>query len=172
MRTVMRSQDVAEAWARQSQYSARNGKDTLKFQGATIYSYGSHYPLARIVGGVALVNSSHYSKTTSVHAGMAKSAARKAGLKCFDTRDPLSSDWSGVLAGLLETRNSVLASAPRSPMGWRWFIRWAISRHYSAEEFASIFYLPALDRGSFARSPPARGRGSKHEPGHTDGRVV
>jgi hypothetical protein len=42
---------------------------------ATIYSYGYHYPLVRIVNGVGVVNSRGYSNTTGRHIRWAYQAA-------------------------------------------------------------------------------------------------
>lgn len=47
----------------------RNGRDV------TVYSYGSHYPLVKIIGDKAFVNTRGYSNTTAKHIGWAFSAA-------------------------------------------------------------------------------------------------
>ncbi len=64
---------VAHLWAHQSQDSARNGgRDNFYFSGDTIYSYGTHFPIARHVKGTRgrkaiLFTTSNYSVTTSGH---------------------------------------------------------------------------------------------------------
>ena len=70
MRTVMPTLDVCRAWARQSQPTARNRRGTVYYDGLTIYSYGAHYPIARIwPKDILLVNSGRRSVTTARHRG-------------------------------------------------------------------------------------------------------
>jgi hypothetical protein len=45
------------------------------FSGGTMYSYGSHYPLVRIIEGYAFVNNAGYSMSTSKHISWARQAA-------------------------------------------------------------------------------------------------
>lgn len=75
MRQVMTSDQVCHAWAHQRQEYARNGCQSLYFRGDTIYSYGSHFPIARHLpnGSIAFTTQS-YSVTTSGH----KSSVRRA----------------------------------------------------------------------------------------------
>ena len=47
-RRVFTSSMVAHTWANQSVDCGRNGKGSMYFNGATIYSYGEHWPLATI----------------------------------------------------------------------------------------------------------------------------
>jgi len=67
MKTVFTNDQLAHVWANQSQAHGRNANGSLYFSGDTIYSYGPHYPLARIYKGFALVNSTGYSVTTAKH---------------------------------------------------------------------------------------------------------
>ena len=80
MRTVHPSRMVAHLWANQSQFTARNSGNTVYFRDSTIYSYGNHFPMARIVTNkrgekVVLHNSDHRSVTTSGHQSMVRRAA-------------------------------------------------------------------------------------------------
>jgi len=49
MRTVYPADMVAHLWAHKSQDYARNPGHNFYFHGDTIYSYGSHFPVARHV---------------------------------------------------------------------------------------------------------------------------
>lgn len=80
VRHVMPDSDVAHAWANQTQSDARNAGKTFYFEGATIYSYGGHFPIARIVdrsrkGRVVLFTLDTYSSTTAKHIGTVKMAS-------------------------------------------------------------------------------------------------
>jgi hypothetical protein len=49
MKTVFITPMVAHVWAQQSQPEGRNGGGSLFFDGPSIYSYGSHFEIARFV---------------------------------------------------------------------------------------------------------------------------
>jgi hypothetical protein len=79
MKRVMTTSEVTHAWAHQSQSDARNGKNTLYFQGRTIYSYGSHFVVATFVSNISgntavLFTTDRYSVTTAKHVGMVRRA--------------------------------------------------------------------------------------------------
>ena len=73
MKKVYTSKDeIAHLWAHQLQDDARTPSDNFYFNGKTIYSYGSHFPIAKIVeenhptlGTVCLFTTKGYSVTTS-----------------------------------------------------------------------------------------------------------
>lgn len=64
-------EDVVHVWAHQLQDSARNKRGNLLFHGDTIYSYGSHFPIARHVTHkgkkCVLFTTRDYSSTTTGH---------------------------------------------------------------------------------------------------------
>lgn len=66
------NRNVAHAWANQT---GRNKKGSNMFyEGPSIYSYGYHFEIARLVGGVVLFNSRRYSVSTSKHQSYTLSA--------------------------------------------------------------------------------------------------
>lgn len=67
MKLIHNNDMVAHLWANQSQSEARNSNGSLYFHGPIIYSYGSHFPIARRVDGAVLITSRGYSVTTSQH---------------------------------------------------------------------------------------------------------
>ncbi len=74
MRHVVDTNEVPHLWAHQTQSDARNKQGNLYFEGDTIYSYGSHFPIARHVKnkkGVAavLLTTRTYGQTTAGHIG-------------------------------------------------------------------------------------------------------
>jgi hypothetical protein len=88
VRKVLRSYDeVAKAWARQSQPEAKCR--SMYFLGQIIYSYGDHFPLARFVTNdesraAVIVNADRYSVTTSTHQREVECALR--GVQWADER--------------------------------------------------------------------------------------
>lgn len=84
---VFPSDEIPHLWAHQSQQSARNAGHRIYFEGDTIFSYGSHFPMARHVTAEGdretgagkgargvLFNSGKYSVTTAKHQTMVRRA--------------------------------------------------------------------------------------------------
>lgn len=97
---------VMHLWANQSQSDARAG--SVFFEGKSIYSYGRHYELGRLVTykgkQVALINTQGYSVTTSSHISQAFSAVSH--LINLGT----TGDMADVRAALVERQDSVINS--------------------------------------------------------------
>lgn len=68
-----------------------------------VYSYGWHYPLARIVDGVAFVNTKPYSSTTARHSAWARQACAERVGSANVYSVPLTNGNAMTLAGLLES---------------------------------------------------------------------
>lgn len=67
MKHVFNSSEVPHIWAQQKQLAGRNSQGNLYFEGATIYSYGAHFPIATIEGNDVFFTKRNYSNTTSKH---------------------------------------------------------------------------------------------------------
>lgn len=68
--------DIAHLWANQAQNNARkSGNNNFYFNpDKTIYSYGRHFPIAKLVGKYVLFTTRGYSVTTSKHISTVKGA--------------------------------------------------------------------------------------------------
>lgn len=79
-RTVFPNAQLAHVWASQSQASGRSGNGNFYFEGATLFSYGSHFPVATFtekrIGKRRLVlfTGASYSVTTAGHISDARGA--------------------------------------------------------------------------------------------------
>lgn len=67
MRHVFLTHEIFDVWVKQTQHEGRNKQGNVFFEGDIIYSYGHHFPLARLIGNFALYNDRRYSKTTDGH---------------------------------------------------------------------------------------------------------
>lgn len=81
MRKVVSNREVPHLWAHQTQESGRNSSHSMYFEGKTIYSYGSHFPIATLVSGAngdtaVLFTTRRYSVTTSGHCSQVHRAIR------------------------------------------------------------------------------------------------
>lgn len=75
MKKVFQSNEVAHVWSSQSQFEGRNSSKNIYFEGPTIYSYGSHFPMARFVEpNRVLTTTKTYSVTTAKHLGFMRQA--------------------------------------------------------------------------------------------------
>jgi hypothetical protein len=99
VKQVFDYQQCAHVWAQQSQEHGRSPKGQMYFHGATIYSYGSHYPIARFTDAtldgsrVVLFNSEKNSTTTERHRDNVRAALR--GLDVFTFNVPrVVPQWS------------------------------------------------------------------------------
>lgn len=142
VKTVVNSAQVAHLWANQSQPEARNAKGSLYFRGDTIYSYGSHFPIARHVtarGGraVVLVTTKSYSVTTSGHTSSVRSAASHLP-QCSVadvTQKPNRATLRGYRMRLAWSARNL--AAMRSPSEWS--IQCHVSIVREANQFAEFF---------------------------------
>lgn len=79
MKRVVSPDEVAHLWAHQTQSDARNAQGNIFFRDKTIYSYGSHFPIAtwtqNAVGELAVLFTTRtYSVTTARHISMVRQA--------------------------------------------------------------------------------------------------
>src|SRR5437868_1317507 len=78
-REVFKGHEIAHLWAHRTQSRARVSTGNFYFEGATIYSYGSHFPIARFIDlpngkTVVLFRNTSRSVTTSSHQSAVRSA--------------------------------------------------------------------------------------------------
>lgn len=85
MKKVFSTGEIPHLWANQTQGEARNPHGNFYFEGATIYSYGRHFPIATIEGNDVLFTLRSYSNTTAKHIWKAEAAvSHKNIIYCFD----------------------------------------------------------------------------------------
>jgi hypothetical protein len=83
MKTVFNNSDLAHVWAAQKQSEGKAG--SFYFRGCTIYSYGSHFPIATMEGDNVFFTKRTYSSTTAKHIGLTRSAiSHKNLIYCYD----------------------------------------------------------------------------------------
>lgn len=118
MRTVVSKSEVAHFWANQTQEHAKsNGGGSLYFSGNTIYSYGSHFPIAKHATNdkgetAVLFTNRTYSNTTAKHLYEVRRAiSHKEVIPCerpdFTHRDNIKAfadDIANELRGLEKAR--------------------------------------------------------------------
>jgi hypothetical protein len=91
--------EIPHLWAHRTQDEARNRQGNLYFTGDTIYSYGSHFPVARHVTNdtgerAVLFTTASYSVTTSSHCSAVRSAI-PSGIRVFHVPNVCHGRYSG-----------------------------------------------------------------------------
>jgi hypothetical protein len=105
MKHVVKKSEVAHLWANKVQSDARNAGGNFYFDNETIYSYGSHFPIAKHATNergerAVLFTERKYSNTTSKHLNATWSACRHLNvIDCWDphgTHDQNFSSWANT----------------------------------------------------------------------------
>lgn len=112
----MNNNEVAHLWANKSRPSGHGSH--FFFEGDTIYSYGTHFPIARHWKGAVLFTTKGYSVTTSCHIGRARNACTH--LQVFyvedPTRNPGKADLDAYAARI--ERAALQAGRARTSVNW------------------------------------------------------
>jgi hypothetical protein len=82
MKTVFNNSELAHIYANQRQQHGRNSNGSFYFEGKTIYSYGGHFPIAKIIANESgdncmLFTYRTYSNTTAKQISILRSATRQ-----------------------------------------------------------------------------------------------
>lgn len=154
---------VAHVWAQATGGNGQSGNGNFYFQGADLWSYGTHFLVGRIMAdGVALLNADSYSVSTSGHQSDAASAVRHRDKfyigNLTDFRDVLAycdsgrqrdSQWKARARRLLVERASDL-------MRRRNAYKWEADASESTQEEAGAYLarligLPSASWGAIKR---------------------
>ncbi len=92
--------EIPHLWVHRTQEEARNRQGNLYFTGDIIYSYGSHFPIARHVANetgerAILLTTATYSLTTSSHCSAVRSAI-PSGIQVFLVPNVCHGQYSGT----------------------------------------------------------------------------
>lgn len=135
MPTPKNNSEVAHFWANQTQASGRGSH--FYFEGDTIYSYGSHFPIARHYKGHVLFTTDSYSVSTSRHMGEARHAI-PARLKVFYVSDPTRNPSAKDLKHYKERIEALATKAGRARKP-AWDLECLTKLIAEANDFAKTF---------------------------------
>ncbi len=142
VRTIHPGKQVAHLWANRSQESAKQSNGQFYFEGDTIYSYGSHFPIARHLpsADAVLFTTRSRSNTTAKHKSYVLRAL--SGLAVFHVNDVQASSLPAHNRNLDEMRErmeGLVAKSKRSRKYAGFHIREAQSVVLQANKYAEIF---------------------------------
>jgi len=150
--------EIPHLWAHRIQDEARNRQGNLYFTGDTIYSYGSHFPIARHVVSEAgeravLFTIATYSVTTSSHCSAVRSAI-PSGIPVFHVpnvchgrysgSELTADDHAGNLADYTERieKHVIISARARSSYAKEWNHEHAVRLRGEAFAYCAFFDLP------------------------------
>lgn len=133
----MNNKEVAHLWANQSRTSGKGS--SYYFEGATIYSYGRHFPIARHYQGAVLFTTRTYSITTAKHILYTHSACNH--LKVFHVDDVMANPGPRDLDNYAGRINAAFLNAAKSRKRADTMLDWAQRLVDEANEFSAHFKL-------------------------------
>lgn len=143
-KSIFDTAQCAHVWAQQNQDWGRNAKGTVYFERETIYSYGSHFPMARFARpDVVLVNRAKYSVSTSSHQSDVESAIRH--VKSFAVKNVRADSKSEHVANLAEFKKDfdaaekIARNTRTSPDSRAWNLLSLPNIAAQANEYARLF---------------------------------
>jgi len=139
MQQVHSNSMVAHLWANQTQDSARSHNGHLFFRDSTIYSYGSHFPIARHVNGVVLFTTASYSSTTSQHMSSVRSACLH--LEVFRVPHVMGDRHRDNFESYKSRLDRALLQAARARKSTAWRMREAEDLVKEANRYNKVFKL-------------------------------
>jgi hypothetical protein len=153
MRHVYTNHEIPHLWAHQSQDKARNSTGSLYFEGLTIYSYGSHFAIARHVTNLhdekaVLFTTAHHSVTTSGHCSAVARAIPPnvpvfhvpyLGSNCGELPDHVQNVESYV-----RRISELLGKAKRARVNRDWLEREALALREQLRGYLAYFDLTAV----------------------------
>ena len=150
--------EIPHLWAHRTQDEARNRQGNLYFTGDIIYSYGSHFPIARHVMNEAgeravLLTTATHSVTTSGHCSAVRSAV-PSGIRAFHVpnvchgrhsgTELTADDHAGNLVDYAERveKHVITSARARSSHAKKWNHEHAVNLRDEAFAYCSFFGLP------------------------------
>ncbi len=132
---------VAHAWAHQTGRNC-NGH-SIFYDGDTIYSYGRHFPIARLVKAgnstVVFFTTRTYSNTTAKHLSYTRQAVHH--MTVFDVVDPSKDDHAANFDGMARAASDLVAKADRARTAGDRYLSQAGDILENANRYAALFGL-------------------------------
>jgi len=153
MRYVYTNHEIPHLWAHQSQEKARNSTGTLFFEGAVIFSYGAHFPIARHVINLrgekaVLFTTAQYSVTTSAHCAAVARAVPPAvpifRVPQFGNGVGGQGDHAENVASYVDRISDLLRKAKRARVNRDWLEREALMLRNELRRYEAFFDVPNL----------------------------
>ena len=146
MKTKGNNSDVAHYWANQTQDSLSNANGSFYYDGCDIFSYGAHFPIARIIDNIVLFTTGSYSNITSKHMCNVRRAI-DSGKKIFNVENVQAVETSDHIRNFNDYEKrftGTIKKAARARSNKAWLIEEAESLANEANEYAIHFELDII----------------------------
>jgi hypothetical protein len=145
MKTVVNSEQVTHLWANKVQSNARNATGSLFFNDSNIFSYGSHFLIAKHVtnaGGqnAVLFTTADYSKTTEQHKYWVRQSIPSA-VQVFkiDLNRRFDHVTDDIVMEYNQRKEVILGKALRARSNRKWYLQEVQSLHLETLRFVNFF---------------------------------
>jgi hypothetical protein len=145
MKTVVNSKQVTHLWANKVQSNARNANGSLFFNDSSIFSYGSHFLIAKHVtnsGGqnAVLFTTADYSKTTAKQKCWVRQSIPSA-VQVFkiDLSGRFDHVTDDVVTEYNQRKEVILGKALRARSNREWYLQEVQSLHLETLRFVNFF---------------------------------
>jgi hypothetical protein len=136
-KTLRNNQEVAHVWASQSQSEGKCGN--MFFEGPSIFSYGHHFEIARIVKpGVVLFNDRSYSNSTSKHQNYTYQAVSH--MKGYTV--PSMTDHNMNVDAYMTSILNIVERIKRARSGFKWHFN--SLKHYQEKLLSYLEQFPNI----------------------------
>ena len=142
MKNIFTNSELAHTYANQSQQSGRNSSGSFYFDGKTIYSYGRHFPIAKIVRNESgnecmLFTYRSYSNSTSKQVSIVRNATRQyKKIYCYNPEDSHELNFKSWL-NLAEIETAKLQKAKKPEL----YLNQLSILNIEALEYAEFFNI-------------------------------
>ncbi len=145
--------DLPHVWAHQHEDKGSNHGGTFFFEGCTIYSYGYHFPIARLLAAenVVLMTTNTYSSTTAQHMVEVRHAIGEhltiinvQNVESLCNRE-IFMNYEACAESIRET----IGKASRARQNKIWLIREAIEARDNLKKYIELFDIKETDLSEF-----------------------
>ena len=145
--------DLPHVWAHQHEQSGSNRGGTFFFEGCIIYSYGYHFPIARLLPAenVVLMTTNGYSSTTAQHMAKVRHAIgdHLTVIYVSNVETNLNSGHFSNYEQAAETIRETIKKASRARQNKTWIIREAIETRDNLKKYIELFNIKGADLSEF-----------------------
>lgn len=145
---VFNTDEIPHLWMHKTQASARNAQGNVYFENETIYSYGSHFPIAKHVTNAKgkaciLFTTDGYGNTTAKHISAVRSAIPDTAI-VFNVSAVAS--WRGIdhasnLQGYVGSINSKVSKAIKARTNTEYLLNSATVKRNELKAYCKFFAL-------------------------------
>ena len=136
------NEETCHAWAHQTDNNASNLRGSIFSSGATIYSYGSHFPMATLINNVVLIATDNYSNTTAKHlSNVRRAVSHKTSFSVMNVKANNYKAHKDNFMDYKERIDKLLNKASKARTNKEWLLDQANNLATEANNYKSLFKI-------------------------------